>query len=51
MTTPATPYDALNSATGTMGDDLLKVGGVGLGIGVTLFVLRKGWSLLRGFVH
>jgi len=50
MSAPATPLSTITSATSGMGDDLLAVAGVGLGIGVTVFVLRKGFRLLKGFV-
>jgi LPXTG-motif cell wall-anchored protein len=49
MSTPADPTSVISAATGDMSDQLLSVAGVGLGIGVTIFVLRKGWRLLKGF--
>jgi len=39
----------ITTAVEDLGPDLLLVGGVGLGIGVSIFGLRKGWSLLKGF--
>ena len=48
MSTP-TVTSTLTGAVDGMSDDLLAVAGVGLGIGATLFVLRKGWRLLKGF--
>jgi Inovirus Coat protein B len=30
--------------------DLLAVAGVGLGVGVAIFALRKGYSLVKSFI-
>jgi Inovirus Coat protein B len=30
--------------------DLLSVAGVGLGVGVAIFALRKGYSLVKSFI-
>lgn len=49
MATPANPVDTVTDAAEGMGDDLLGVAAVGLGVGATLFVVRKGWRLLKGF--
>lgn len=49
MSTPATPVSIVSDAADGMSDDLLAVAGVGLGIGAVIFVLRKGWRLLKGF--
>lgn len=49
LSTPATPVSVVTDAATGMSDDLLGVAGVGLGIGATIFVLRKGWRLLKGF--
>lgn len=49
MATPATPESIIGDAVSDMKPELLAVAGTGLGIGVTLFVLRKGWRLLKGF--
>ncbi len=40
----------LTSAVGTLGPDLLTVAAVGLGIGVSIFGLRKGYGLVRSFI-
>ncbi|WP_183407645.1 hypothetical protein [Nocardioides marmoriginsengisoli] len=48
MSTP-TPVSVVSDAADGMSSDLLGVAGVGLGIGATIFVLRKGWRLLKGF--
>lgn len=48
MSTP-TPVSTITDAADGMQDDLLGVAAVGLGIGAVLFVLRKGWRLLKGF--
>jgi hypothetical protein len=45
----ATPVSTITTAASGMGDDLLAVAGVGLGVGATIFVVRKGWKLLKGF--
>jgi len=49
MSTPASPTSVITSAVDGMQDDVLEVAGVGLAIGATIFVLRKGWRLLKGF--
>lgn len=49
MSTPATPVSIVTDAADGMKDDLLGVAGVGLGVGAAIFVLRKGWRLLKGF--
>ncbi|HET9877377.1 MAG TPA: hypothetical protein VFQ37_16715 [Mycobacterium sp.] len=51
MTTPATPVSIVSDAANGMGDDLLSVAGVGLGIGALVFVVRRGWGLLKGFAR
>lgn len=40
----------LTSALSGLGPDLLTVAGVGLGIGVSIFGLKKGYGLVRSFV-
>ncbi|MEI8081425.1 MAG: hypothetical protein WCI74_06215 [Actinomycetes bacterium] len=37
------------AVTGLQGD-LLAVAGVGLGIGIAIFGLRKGYGLVKGFI-
>lgn len=49
MSTPASPTSVITDAVGDMEGELLTVAGVGLGVGVVIFVLRKGWRLLKGF--
>jgi len=49
MSTPASPVDVVTDAAAGMSDDLLGVAAVGLGVGASIFVLRKGWRLLKGF--
>lgn len=41
----------LTSAVSGLGADLLSVAGVGLVIGVSIFGLKKGYNLLRSFIH
>lgn len=50
-TTPSDPVSTVQTAVSGMGDQLLEVAGVGLGIGVLLFVVKKGWALVRSFAH
>ena len=45
-----TPVSVVTGAVSGLDDDLLAVGAIGLGIGATLFALRKGWSVARGFI-
>lgn len=44
------PVATITSATSDLGSQLMGVAGAGLTVGVGVFALRKGWSLLRGFV-
>jgi hypothetical protein len=39
----------ITTATSTLGADLLTVAAIGLGIGVSIFGLKKGWSLVKKF--
>ena len=45
-----TPLSIITDSSGDLKDQLLSVGGIGLGVGVSIFALTKGWSLLRRFV-
>jgi len=50
MAAPITdPSDVVTGAADDLKPELMEVAGVGLGVGVAIFALRKGWSLLRGF--
>jgi hypothetical protein len=40
----------ITTALATLQDDLLDVAAVGLGIGVAIFALRKGYSLVKSFI-
>lgn len=40
----------ITDAIGTLGADLLTVGGVGLAIGVSLFGLKKGYKTVKSFI-
>ena len=40
----------ITTAVAGLGPDLLAVAGVGLGIGVSIFGLRKGYGLVRSFI-
>lgn len=44
------PVTTITTATTSLQDNLMQVAGAGLTVGVAVFALRKGWSLLRGFV-
>lgn len=46
-----TAVSTITEAAGPLASQLPAVAAVGLGVGVTLFVLRKGWSLVRSFVR
>lgn len=43
------PVATITTATADLGTQVLTVGAIGLGVGVAVFVLRKGWRLLKGF--
>lgn len=49
MTTPAGPVETITGELTTTGADLLEIGAYGLGIGVGVLVLRKGWRVVKGF--
>lgn len=40
----------LTTALTGLQDDLLAVAGIGLGIGVAIFGLRKGYKVVKGFI-
>lgn len=42
--------EAIQSAVGTLGPDLLAVGGAAIAIGAGIFGLRKGWKFFRGLI-
>lgn len=44
------PVAIITTATTSLGTNLSGVATVGLGVGVGIFALTKGWSLLRRFV-
>lgn len=50
MSTPPA-VTAVTDATTGMSSDLLSVAGIGLGIGATVLVVKKGWRLLTGFIR
>jgi len=45
----ATPVSVITTAVGGLSDDLLAVAVVGLGVGATIFAVKKGWRLVKGF--
>lgn len=40
----------ITSATSTLGADFLTVAAIGLGIGVSLYGLKRGWHLVKAFI-
>jgi hypothetical protein len=48
MANPVT--DTIDSATTGLQGNLLAVGGTGLGVGVVIYAVRKGWSFFRSMV-
>jgi hypothetical protein len=42
--------DPITTASATFKDTLIAVAVVGLGIGASLYALRRGWRLLKSFV-
>lgn len=40
----------MTDAVDGLGDDLLTIAGVGLGIGAVIFAVRKGWKVVKGFI-
>ncbi|WP_161602797.1 hypothetical protein [Thermomonospora catenispora] len=47
----ANPVSTIGSATDGMDSELLQIGAIGLGIGASLFALRKGWQVAKGFIR
>lgn len=45
-----TPTSVITSETANLDADLLTVGAIGVGIGATLFALRKGWKVVRSMI-
>jgi len=45
----ASPVSTITDATSGMTGDLLGVAAVGIGIGASVLVLKKGWRLVKGF--
>lgn len=46
----ATPVSTVTGAVSGLDTDLLTVAGVGIGIGATVFAVRKGWKVVRGMI-
>ena len=46
--TPA--QTTVDGATSGLQTDLLAVGGTGLGVGVVIYAVKKGWSFFRSMV-
>lgn len=43
-----TPLSTITTATADLLPDLLAVGGVAIGVGAGILVLRRGWSFFKG---
>lgn len=41
------PVTTITTATSDMGTELLTVGGAAIGVGVLVFVLRRGWGFFK----
>lgn len=46
----ATPVSIVTGAVDGLGDDLLAIATVGIGVGALLFALKKGWRVVKGFM-
>jgi len=51
MSTPATPTSVVTDAVDGLGDDLMGIAAIGLGVGALLFAVKKGWRLVTGFIR
>lgn len=49
MSTPSATSTVTGAVDG-LGDDLLTIAGVGLGIGAVVFAVRKGWRVVKSFI-
>lgn len=49
MTAPSATSTVTDAVSG-LGDDMLTIAGVGLGIGAVIFAVRKGWRVLKGLI-
>jgi len=43
--------DTISLAVADLAGDFLLAGGVGLGVGITVFALVKGWATVRWFIN
>jgi hypothetical protein len=50
MSTPSSASGVITDATSGLQGELMTIAGAGLIVGVALFGLRRGWSVIRGFV-
>lgn len=46
----ATPVGVVTDAVSGLQGELLTVAAAGIGIGAVIFAVRKGWTLVKGFV-
>ena len=42
------PVSTITTATSSLQGDLLQVGGVAVGVGAAILVLRRGWAFFKG---
>jgi hypothetical protein len=45
-----TPASTIATEVGSLDTDLLTIAGTGIGIGVVVFAVRKGWRLVKGMI-
>lgn len=43
------PVAILTTATTGLGTDYAAVAAIGLGVGAAVYVLKRGWALIKGF--
>lgn len=46
----ATPVSTITAEVAGLGEDLLTIGAIGVGIGAGVFALKKGWKTVKSFV-
>ena len=45
------PKATISSAVDGMDSELIQIGAIGLGVGASIFALRKGWAIAKGFMR
>lgn len=46
----ATPVTTVTNELTTLDADMLTVAAAGIGVGATLFAVRKGWRFVKGLI-